>query len=254
MRILLLSILTFFTSIISFANGDEFYNQLVEKGNLAYDNGEYDSSITFYSQVVNSDFQSSTLFYNLGNAYFKDKQLAPAIYYYEKALKLSPSDPDIRFNLEMANSQIVDKVSKKPVPILDQAYLGISSILTPNQWGYATDILFTLLLLFLTVYLLSRSISLKRLSFFGSFGLLLLFIVSSTVGQMVKNRLLIEDQAIVFTGTVTVKAEPKLNSSDLFVIHEGTKVAVLESGEIWLRIALPDGNEGWARKQDVKMF
>jgi len=254
MRILLFSILTFCCSVFSFGNGDEFYNELVEKGNLAYDNGEYDSSITFYSQVVNSDFQSSTLFYNLGNAYFKDKQLAPAIYYYEKALKLSPSHPDIRFNLEMANSQIVDKVSKKPVPIMDQAYLGISSLLTPNQWGYITDLLFVLLLLFLAAYLLSGSITLKRLSFYGSMGLLLLFVISFTVGQMVKNRLLNEDQAIVFTGSLTVKAEPRLTSSDLFVIHEGTKVAVLETGEIWLRIALPDGNEGWARKSDVKLF
>ncbi|MBD78728.1 MAG: hypothetical protein CL840_07400 [Crocinitomicaceae bacterium] len=254
MRLILLSILSICFINRSWSNGDQFYNQLVEAGNKAYDESKYDSAITFYSQVVNADFQSATLFYNLGNAYFKDMQLAPAIYYYEKALKLSPSDADIKFNLEMANSQITDKMPKKPVPILDRGFIMVSSLLTPNSWGVLTVVLLVLAIGLFASYLLSSSVSIKRLSFFGSLGLTCICFTSGIIGQMVKSNLITKDQAIVFVSTLTVKSEPRLNSADLFVIHEGTKVAVLEDGEKWLRIALPDGNEGWARADDVKTF
>ena len=248
--------LALFLSLISFsfANNSEFYNSLIDKGNLAYDEGKYDSSITFYSQVVNADFQSATLFYNLGNAYYKNQELAPAIFYYERALKLTPSDPDIKFNINMANQLITDKIQEKPVAILTQAYQWVSTIFTLDQWCMATIIFLIMGLVFMSVYLLTQNVGIKRLSFFGAIGLFALHISAVIIGQMVKNSLNTKNNAIVFTGTLTVKSEPKINSSALFVIHEGTKVTVFQDGETWLRIALPDGNEGWAKAEDLKTY
>ena len=236
------------------SKANEFYEELFEQGNQVYDLGEYDSAISIYSQVVNANFQSPLLYYNLGNAYFKSNQLAPAIYYYEMALKMDPSNADIQFNLEMANSQIADRIQKKPTPILTQAYLGISTLLSPNSWGYATLILFVLALTLLTLYLLSGNSSVKQLSFFAAIGLFGSFALAFGIGQMVKSDWTKQDKGIVFTSTLNVKAEPKLAAADLFVIHEGTKVDVLEQADNWIRIALPDGNEGWVQTVDVKTY
>ncbi|MGB0404088.1 MAG: tetratricopeptide repeat protein [Salibacteraceae bacterium] len=253
MRILL-SIALLVSSFIGYSADNTFYNDLVEKGNAAYEAEQYDSAITLYSQTVNANFQSTSLFFNLGNAYYKSNQLAPAIFYYEKALKLSPNSPDIKFNLKMANSQITDKVAEKPVPISTQVYQSVSSLLSSNGWGILVLVLLTLALGFLAVYLISANSSIKQLSFFGAMGLFLLFLLSFALGNRVKAELITKDQGIVFTSTLNVKSEPKLSSSVLFVIHEGTKVNVLETQQDWHRIALPDGNEGWVQSVDIQSF
>ena len=253
MRILL-SISLIISSIFAFSNDNSFYEDLVQKGNKAYESELYDSAITLYSQTVNANFESSGLFFNLGNAYFKSNQLAPAIFYYEKALKISPNDADIKFNLKMANSQITDKVAEKPTPISTQVYQTISSLLSPNGWGVLVLISITLALGLFAVYLISAISSIKQLTFFGSVALFSLFIVSFAIGNRVKGELLNKDQGIVFTSTLNVKSEPKLSSSVLFVIHEGTKVNVLETQQEWHRIALPDGNEGWVQSVDIQSF
>jgi tetratricopeptide (TPR) repeat protein len=239
---------------VAWSNGSSFYTDIYQKANQAYELGQYDSAIEYYSQVVNANFESRNLYYNLANSYFKNSELAPAIYYYEKANKIAPNDPDVRFNLELANSQIVDKVEKKPDPILSKIYDGISTLLSPNQWAWLSIISLFLALLFITTFLLSESQILKRLTFFGTFGWMFLFLVSFVLASLLKNDLLNQNEAIVFTSTVNVKSEPKLSSADLFVIHEGTKVSVLQLEENWSRISLPDGNEGWVPSEDIKAF
>lgn len=241
-------------SFVAIADNQDFYQQKIEEGNLAYDQGAYDSAVTLYSQVVNANYQSDQLFYNLGNAYFKSNQLAPAIYYYEKALKINPADPDVAFNLKMANAQIVDKLEIVPEPFFKSLMTSIRTVLSPNQWGYITIIAFILCLALLSGFLLTSIVTVKRLTFYGAAISFICFALCFVFGSISKNAVTSTENGIVFISTLNVKAEPKMSSADLFVIHEGTKVKVLEQGADWLRVALPDGNEGWAQAENVKTF
>ncbi|UTW62124.1 tetratricopeptide repeat protein [bacterium SCSIO 12741] len=230
------------------------YDNLFQMANEAYEQGEYDTAVSLYSQVVNAGYSSARLYYNLGNAFFKSEQLAPAILYYEKAAKLAPADGDIRFNLEMANSQIYDKIESVPTPFLEQSWSFFRNLLSARGWGVLTLICFTGFLALLAFYLITPGVSLKRISFFGFMVLLFLAIIGFVAGQSARNYILSKDQAIVFSPSLNVKAEPKNSSADLFVIHEGTKVSVLEQNISWSRVALPNGNEGWVPTDEIEPF
>ena len=253
--VLLLFLTIFFTQHSAAAESEQkYYYDLAIQGNEQYTAGNYDSAITLYSQVVNANISSANLFYNLGNSYFKVNELAPSIYYLEKAQKLAPFDKDISFNLEMAKDQIPDRIKDVPTPILAKSWSFIRNLLTIDGWGIFGTISFCIFILLIGFYLLSTNVSLKKLSFFLSMGFLLATILSLTLGFSALNYVKSKNQAIVFTGSLSVKSEPKQSSSDLFIVHEGTSVNVLEELNNWVRISLPDGNEGWAPLEDLKRY
>ena len=134
--VLLLFLTIFFTQHSAAAESEhKYYYDLALQGNEQYTAGNYDSAITLYSQVVNASISSANLFYNLGNSYFKVNELAPSIYYLEKAQKLAPFDKDISFNLEMAKDQIPDRIKDVPTPILAKSWSFIRNLLTIDGWG-----------------------------------------------------------------------------------------------------------------------
>ena len=252
LTILLFSLISL--SINGFGNDHEHYQQLALSGNEQYEAGNYDSARTLYAQVVNSNFASVNLYYNLGNTYFKLNQLAPSIYYLEKASKLAPFDKDIEFNLNMAKDQITDRIKDVPTPILQQGWFKVRNLLSIDGWGILATTAFALFILFIGYYLLSANVSLKKMAFFLSLGFFLLTAASLIFGFSAKNYVTSENQAVVFAGSLSVKAEPRASSSDLFIVHEGTTVNVLEEVNDWVRLSLPDGNEGWAPLSELKQF
>ena len=251
-----LILLLFFIALVlgSEAKDNEYYYSLALQGNEQYADGNYDSALTLYSTVVNSDFASANLFYNLGSTYFKLNQLAPSIYYLEKAQKLAPFDKDIAFNLSMANDQISDRIKDVPTPILGKSAAFIRNLLSIDAWAVLGTLSFLLFISLIGFYLLSNSISLKKMAFFLSIGFLLATIGTLTLGFSALNYVQSENQAIVFSGSLSVKSEPKQSSSNLFIVHEGTRVSVLEEVNNWVRISLPDGNEGWAPLEELKRY
>ena len=251
-----LILLLFLTTLVfgSQAKDNEYYYSLALQGNEQYTAGNYDSALTLYSQVVNSNFSSANLFYNLGSTCFKLNQLAPSIYYLEKAQKLAPFDKDIAFNLSMAKDQIPDRIKDVPTPILEKSGAFIRNLLSIDAWAILGTISFSLFISLIGFYLLSTSVSLKKMAFFLSIGFLLATLGTLTLGFSAMNYVKSENQAIVFAGSLSVKAEPKQSSLDLFIVHEGTCVNVLEEVNNWFRISLPDGNEGWAPLEDLKRY
>ncbi len=251
----LIALLFAFNALAAFAGSEtNYYYQLAQSGNQAYEQGEYDSAITLYSKVVNANFASPNLFYNLGNSYFKTNNLAPSIYYLEKAHKLAPFDKDIEFNLNMARSQITDRINSVPQPIVVKVWSYVRNLMSIDSWAILCVVAFMIFVVLIGFYLLSASVALKKLAFFTSFGFLLTALLSITSGLSAYNYVKSENQAVVFAGSLSVKAEPKSSSADLFIVHEGTTVNVLEEVNKWVRVSLPDGNEGWAPLEDVKRF
>ena len=225
---------------------------LISSGNQAYSEGKYNDAIGFYTKVIDNGFESSELYYNLANSYFKINDIPSAILNYEKAKKLNPKDEDINFNLNLANSRITDKIEPVPDFFLKKWLREFGNIFNVDAWARISVIAFILSLIFASLFVISNSVMLRKFAFWTATILLLLAIVSFTFGFHNYKRFTRHNEGIIFTSTVTVKSSPNDNSVDLFVIHEGTKVSIMDKVESWSEIRVANGSVGWVHDSVYK--
>lgn len=253
-RVIIIGILThiftlFFQQVYS-QNPDE---QIKNAGTL-YSEGKFTEAAAIYEEVISNGYMSAELFYNLGNAYFKLNQIPSAILFYEKARKLNPQDEDILFNLNLANSRIIDKIEPLPEFFLKKWWHAFRDMASVDGWATLIIIFFILTLIATGFFILSNNYTLRRISLVTGFVFLLISGISLLVASQ-KYRADVHSQAaIVFTPTVTVKSSPNEKSVDLFVIHEGTKIFITDSVEEWSEIRIADGNKGWIRTSDFQVI
>ncbi|UYW02649.1 tetratricopeptide repeat protein [Flavobacterium agricola] len=224
----------------------------VEQGNAFYQQEKYEDAIDAYQKALHSDYQSAAVYFNLGNAYYKLRDIAPAIYNYEKALQLSPNDAEIKTNLKYAQQMTIDDIKVVPKVGFREMIQNFVSILSYNAWAWVSVVSFFAMLAFFIGYYFGHSSTQKR-AFFS------LFFVCFGVGAIsffagFKNKALSKQNvyAIVFADAAEVLSEPKKNADEAFVLHEGTKVKVLESNETWTKIMIADGKRGWVLDKDIK--
>ncbi|TCI94248.1 tetratricopeptide repeat protein [Tenacibaculum sp. M341] len=229
-------------------------NELFEQGNSQYKDGKYTEAIASYEKILSLDNVSAELYFNLGNCYYKLNKVAPSIYNYEKALKLDPSNSDAQNNLIFAKRLTLDRIDSLPKSLLQRFNENYISQFSYNQWGFIT-VLFSFItaILFLLYYFYSGS-NKKRLFFTTSIISLLLLITSLSISfnQYTKSKNTIE--AIVFNPEVSVKNEPTKDADEAFILHEGTKVLVLDKVDDWSKIRLSDGKIGWLKIDNIKIF
>lgn len=197
------------------------------KANEAYAQEDYIKAIELYEQTAREHGVSSDLYYNLGNAYYKHNEFAKAILNYERALLLNPGNEDARFNLDMANTHIVDKIDPVGRFFLSVWIDTMRSYLSSNTWAVIGIIAFFLFIGGCYLYLFTRSVPLKKIGFFGGIVVLLIAIMANCFAWGLNEKKEIRNEAIVFDATVSVKSSPAESGTDLFVLHEGTKVVVL---------------------------
>lgn len=226
-------------------------DSLVMKGNNLYAKGQYYDAINVYEQVVDSGYISAELYYNLGNSYYKVNDIPLAILNYERAKKINPWDKDIRHNLAIANARIVDKIDLIPEFFLKNWITNIVNITSSNNWAILSISSFIVFLVLFLIYLFSSKIILKKLSFW--FGILIFIISVTSFYSSLKRRqfLTIRNSGIIMTPTVTAKSSPADWGVDLFVIHEGTRVIITDSIDIWNEIRISDGKRGWITRSDL---
>lgn len=224
----------------------------------AYRNQEYKESIALYEalieQEMTNDKVSAQLYYNLGNAYFRDNQLGKAILNYERALLLDPGDSDIRHNLRFAQNHTVDRINIAADLFLANWFRGIRNVCSSNQWAAAAIVLFILFLLCVGVYLFIRLLWARKTAFYAGIVLFVLMITANVFAFSQKNERSRNNSAIVMTGAATVNASPDTGSNQLFELHEGTKVKIRNRDGNWLEIRIPDGSIGWIHQQDVEVI
>ena len=227
---------------------------MMQMGNSYYREGAYDKAIEEYKKLVDEGFVGTSLFYNLGNANYRTGKIGYAILYYEKALELSPSDEDVKHNLEFAQLSTVDRI--QPLPrffLFDwwEALLGLFSI---NGWAYVVFVLYLLVILFSGAYSYSKTIKQQKLFFFlGIAGVFLLaFSISLLVIKI--NREATLKRLVIVEQAVTVKFSPDPQSTDAFVIHEGLKVNLEDQLDTWVKIRLADGKVGWIERNYVEQI
>jgi tetratricopeptide (TPR) repeat protein len=223
-----------------------------EKGNQQYAIGQYQQAVQSYLQVLNGDYQSATVYFNLGNAYFKLGDVPSALLYYEKAHKLSPGDEDINFNIRFANSKTTDKLEQVPEFFVTAWWHNFILCFSANTLAILSVLLLLAGFGLLALYIFTDSATLKKSSFFtglSCIGVGLIFIFMANRQAYYFNS---HHQAIVFTSSVTAKSSPDAKAKPLFVVHEGTKVTVTKTNDIWIEVELPNGNAGWIAASDVK--
>ena len=225
-----------------------------EKANAAYNAGSYDTAVMLYDKVLHTHMESVALYYNMGNAYYKMREYPMAIYCYEKALKIDPSNDDVRNNLDIANLAIVDKIEPVPQSFIVKGWRGMRSWHSGDRWAWCSIVAFALLLVGLYLFLRSRKTGLRKLGFFGGALCLLVFALSVVFAFQLKKAATTHDQAIIMTPTVTAKSSPSDISVDLFVLHEGSKVDILESSEGWNKIRIANGSVAWLKVDDMLPF
>lgn len=223
-----------------------------EKGNALYQKGQYQAAIDAYQSVLNGKQESAEVYFNLANCYYKLNQVAPAIYNYEKALVLNPNDSEIQNNLKFAQKMTIDEIKEVPQVGFAKLLRDFTGIFHYDSWAIIAVGFSGLFLLFFIGYYFSQITLSKRIFFIGMFVLVLLILISILAAIFEKNHDLTERPAIVFAESAQVKGEPKAASSDVFVLHEGTKVYVLESLDNWRKVALTDGAEGWIESSNIR--
>ncbi len=240
---------------VLFAAFAQDYSSQLEEAKQLYDEGKYLASAEKYEAVLDqSEKISFEVYYNLGNAYFKANKLPEAILNYERAKKINPNNEDLLFNLEIANQQVVDEFEKVPELGINKWYKSFVFSLSSNVWAYLSVFTFIALLVALAFFLTAKNINTKKAALSTTIVCLLISGLALLFASTQKSMTLKNKEAIIFAPNVTATSAPAEQSTSLFVLHEGTKVQVIEEQPNWVRIKISDGNIGWLPASDVELI
>lgn len=234
---------------------DSYIDSLWNKATEAYSAGQWDVAVQNYSAIASAGLESASLYCNIGDAYFKAEDYPHSILYYERALKLDPSYDDARYNLEIASEQIQDRIDAVPEFILKSWTKNVCYLLDSDAWAFISIAFFALTLAMLLVFLLSVRPGARRTGFFVSIAAVLLAAMALWFSVWQKSDYEKADSAIVMRPVSSVKSSPSSESStDLFILHEGTKVRILDEVGDWRNISLADGRQGWMLSDDMEII
>jgi tetratricopeptide (TPR) repeat protein len=241
----------FFILISSALKAADTENIFVSANDL-YSKGKYEEAVKLYENILKEGKESSSLYYNLGNAYFKTSHIGLAILNYERAKKLDPDDEDISANLKLANQKVEDKIEAAPSLFLEQLQSGITDQLNEKQWSLIMILLIIGGLLFFAVYVWSSGKALKQTGFFAGSALLIAACVTFFIAKSKYNHTVQSDSGVIISAAVTVTGSPTEKSTRLFLLHEGTKVKIMDESDDWTEIKIPNGNVGWVKTTDLQ--
>ena len=228
--------------------------QRFEQGKEFYKDGKYQKAIDIWTQILTEGEHSAALYFNLGNAQYKLNRIGPSIYYYEKALQLSPNDNEIMNNLAYAENARIDSIEPLPKTVFSKWYQSISQIFTFNGCAILAVIFSLFFVAFFLFYYFSYSERRKRVLFVTAIGMGFCLVVSVTMAFSAYNDYVNNRPAIIFADKIDIKTEPSMGSNVAFTLHEGTKVKILAQDGNWFRITLADGKDGWIPASELKQL
>lgn len=226
----------------------EHVDDLYRQGNKLYEQGQYAGASTVYERIIQNGFHNGYVYYNLGNAYFKQQQLGKAILAYERARRLMPRDPDVRANLEVANLLTIDKLQASTPWIGFALVFRVYQLLGVNEATLTASMLYLFLGVIVSIYILADGPGLRRmLRIMGTVTLAGLLVFGTIAAVKVYEQASIH-RAIILVPQADARSGPGPSYDLLFSLHEGTKVTILEQRGAWIRITLPDGKGGWVEQ------
>ena len=242
----------FLLSFVQFVQAESFTKADADK---AYQENKYAEAIKMYENILATQGESAVVYYNLGNSYFKEKNMAKAVLNYERAVLLNPGDADIRFNLDMARSKTVDQITPATEVFIVTWINSLTNMQSERGWAKIGIVSFICLLVGLALYIFSKRLFVREIGFIGAVVLLVVTVCANLFARQQKNELMDRTGAIVMSPTVTVKSTPDESGTELFVLHEGTKVFVEDNSmKGWKEIRLEDGNKGWIPTEAIEII
>lgn len=223
-----------------------------ESGNKAYIEGNYDKAIEEYTAILDGGEYSMKLYYNLANAYFKIGANGKAILYYNKALRIAPSQEDIRHNLALAEAQTKDRIAVIPEFFLNRWLRTVRNSMSCMAWSVLSLVAFGVLLAFALLFLLASRLRWRKLGFYGALCAFVLFVATTSFAISSRNDMLSHNEAIVMGSAISIKSSPDRSATDLFVLHEGTTVKVLSEIDEWVEVVIADGKKGWTESKNIE--
>ena len=251
MRIINFLILLFIFVNSVFANQAE---SLMNEANQLYQSKEYEEAIVKYNSIIESDYESAALYYNLGNSYYRSAQVGLAILNFERGLKLDPSNEDLLHNLAIVKARSVDRIKEVPKLFIVEWWELLISALSTTMWQIVILAFYLLVLGSITLYFFTKSGTTQRLTIFSALIGFSGAILFSTILFADVQRETSTDYGILIANTISAKQSPNDSSDDLFVIHEGLKIAVQEEFGDWYKIKLSDGKIGWLPKNSLELI
>ncbi len=228
--------------------------QTKAQADSAYARGQYQQAIKDYEAILKQGV-SPDLYYNLGNAYYRTEDITRAVLNYERALQLSPGDKDIRFNLQMARSKTIDKITPETELFFVTWYRSLANMTSVDGWAYMALTALALAIILALVYLFANRVWLRKVGFFGGIVLLMLFVLANVLARYQKHAFTDNRGAIIMGSAVTVKSTPAADGTDLFILHEGTKVTITDSQmKDWKQVRVADGKEGWVETRLIELI
>ncbi len=247
-----LTLILFFCATVSFAQST------VESASEAYRSEDYKRSIQLYEQVVAQQLsegkESAEIYYNLGNAYFRNGETAKAILNYERALLLNPGDSDIRHNLRFARTRIEDKIDTSESFFLTTWVNRFKNLFNSNAWATIAVALFVAFLSCVAAFLFVRRVWIRKTVFYAGIVIFVFLLVANVFAFGQKNSRIRRNTGIVMAASASIMASPDANSQELFRLHEGTKVKLNKTDGNWIEIEIANGSVGWTSKENVEVI
>lgn len=222
----------------------------VSKANEMYKQGQYSDAAKLYEEMLKSGV-SAELYYNLGNSYYKSDEIGLAILNYERALRLNPRFKDAAYNLSIAESKIVDNINSTPTFFIKRWIHGLIDNASSNNWAIISLFFFTLTLGAFLFFLFSSTRNKRKISFYTTIFSAIFFITTFAFSGIRKEQFVKHNSAIVLAGSVSAKSSPDVSGTDLFQLHEGTKVDVKSTLGTWAEISLDNGAVGWVEEKTI---
>ena len=229
-------------------------SEMKTQADSAYARADYETAVKLYGELAEQNLTADVC-YNLGCAYYRIDDIAHSVLWFERALKLSPSDKEVLFNLEMARTKTIDKIIPQHEFILFTYFHQVTSWFSLRTWTTIALLSFVLMLVSLLVFWASGSVTTRKFTFSSAVVLLLLCILSNVCATQQRTFKQTHTSGIITSPAVTVKSTPADNGNDLFVLHEGSKVEILDSSlKEWCEVSIADGKVGWIPKKSFDLI
>lgn len=223
-----------------------------------YNNSEFRETIDLLEKEKDEQkikgLESSELYYNLGNAYFRVNDIAHARLYYERALLLDPGDRDIRHNIDYVMTKIEDKIVVADTFFLGIWFRSVQSLFNSNTWATVAVVSFLLFIVCLVLFFFGKSVSVKKTAFYAGIVLLVAVILTNVFSYNQKDNVETRDTAVIMTGSASVYSSPDSNSKEIFILHSGTKVSITKEDRSWIEIEIDNGSVGWIQRDKLEII